>query len=123
MEELFETAVALAEDGRTTRKGMPKPLDLALFVSEFEQEVQGAFPPVAIQRIALGPLAWLGRRRGLGARYAPRTAYASEADVRVLAEEPAGRRALRKRSSPTGRRRSAPSTGSSRPRKGRAGED
>jgi hypothetical protein len=32
MEKLFETAVALAEDGRTTRKGMPKPLDLALFV-------------------------------------------------------------------------------------------
>lgn len=59
MEELFETAVALAEDGRTTRTGMPKPLDLALFVPEFEQEVQGPFPPVAIQRIALAPLAWL----------------------------------------------------------------
>ena len=76
MENLFETAVALAKDGRTTRNGMPKPLDLALFVSEFEHEVQGAFPPVALQRIALAPLARLARMRGLGARYAPRPAYA-----------------------------------------------
>jgi hypothetical protein len=74
MEKLFETAVALAEDGRTTRRGLPKPLDLALFVSEFEQEVRGAFPPVAIQRIALAPLAWFARKRGHGARYAPRPA-------------------------------------------------
>jgi mannose-6-phosphate isomerase-like protein (cupin superfamily) len=76
MEKLFETAAALAEDGRTTRKGMPKPLDLALLVNEFEQEVQGPFLPVAIQRIALAPLAWLARKRDLGARYAPRPAYA-----------------------------------------------
>jgi mannose-6-phosphate isomerase-like protein (cupin superfamily) len=30
MAELFETTVALAEEGRTTRRGLPKPLDLAL---------------------------------------------------------------------------------------------
>jgi nicotinamide-nucleotide amidase len=54
MEQLFETAVALADEGRTTRKGMPKPLDLALFVREFAQEVQGAFPPVWIQRATFG---------------------------------------------------------------------
>lgn len=76
MEQLFETAVALAEDGCTTRKGVPKPLDLALFVREFEQEVRGPFPPVAIQRIALAPLAWLARKRGRGARYTARPAYA-----------------------------------------------
>ena len=64
------------EEGRTTRKGMPKPLDLALLVSEFEPEVHRAFPPVAIQRTALAPLAWLARKRGLAARYAPRPAYA-----------------------------------------------
>lgn len=76
MEKLLETAVALAEDGRTTSKAMPKPLDLALFVREFEEEIQGAFPPVAIQRIALAPLGWLARKCGLGTRYAPRPAYA-----------------------------------------------
>jgi mannose-6-phosphate isomerase-like protein (cupin superfamily) len=76
MEELFETTVALAEEGRTTRKGLPKPLDLALFVREFENEVQGAFPPVWVQRATLAPLRWLARRLGRGARYAPRPAIA-----------------------------------------------
>jgi quercetin dioxygenase-like cupin family protein len=76
MEELFETAVALGKEGRTTRKGMPKPLDLALFVREFEQEVQGAFPPAWVQRLALAPVAWLARKRGLGTRYEPRPAMA-----------------------------------------------
>jgi quercetin dioxygenase-like cupin family protein len=69
MERLFETAVALAEQGRTMRNGIPKPLDLALFVREFEQEVQGAFPPLWLQRIVLAPLAWMAERRGLGAVY------------------------------------------------------
>jgi mannose-6-phosphate isomerase-like protein (cupin superfamily) len=73
MESLLETAVALAGEGRTTGKGMPKPLDLALFVREFEQEVQGAFPPVWIQRATLAPLAWIARRRGHAERYAPAT--------------------------------------------------
>jgi quercetin dioxygenase-like cupin family protein len=69
MERLFETAVALAEEGRATRKGIPKPLDLALFTREFEQEVQAAFPPVTVQRLALAPLAWLAKRRGYATRY------------------------------------------------------
>jgi quercetin dioxygenase-like cupin family protein len=69
MEQLFETAVALAEEGRTMMKGIPRPLDLALFVREFEQEVQSALPPVWLQRLALAPLAWLARRRGYDARY------------------------------------------------------
>jgi mannose-6-phosphate isomerase-like protein (cupin superfamily) len=76
MEQLFETTVALAEEGRTTRKGLPKPLDLALFVREFEQEVQGAFPPVWLQRLTLAPVGWLAKRRGHGARYAPEPAIA-----------------------------------------------
>ena len=64
MEQLFETAVALAEQGRTMLGGVPKPLELALFTREFEQEVQAAFPPRTIQRLALAPLARLGKRRG-----------------------------------------------------------
>ena len=63
MEQLFETAVMLAEQGRTMMGGIPKPLDLALFTREFEQEVQAAFPPRWLQRIALAPLAWLAQRR------------------------------------------------------------
>ena len=55
---------------------MPKPLDLALFVREFSDEVQGAFPPVWVQRLTLAPVAWLARKRGLAARYTPRPAVA-----------------------------------------------
>jgi AcrR family transcriptional regulator len=69
MEQLFETAVALAEEGRTMRKGIPKPLDLALFTREFEQEVQAAFPPLWLQRLALAPLARLAKRHGYATRY------------------------------------------------------
>jgi quercetin dioxygenase-like cupin family protein len=70
MERLFETAVGLAEEGRTMLGGIPKPLDLALFVEEFEDEVQKAFPPRWLQRAVLAPLAWIARRRVRKARLA-----------------------------------------------------
>jgi hypothetical protein len=77
MEQLFETSIELARGGRTTSTGMPKPLDLALFTREFAREVQGAFPPVRVQRAMLAPLAWIARKRGLAGRYErPRPAYA-----------------------------------------------
>jgi quercetin dioxygenase-like cupin family protein len=67
-EELFETVVALATEGRTLRSGMPKPLELALFMREFEQEVRA---PVgaSVARAVMAPLAWLAARRGLDRRY------------------------------------------------------
>ena len=64
MEQLFETAVALAEQGRTMLGGIPKPLELALFTREFDQEVQAAFPPLWLQQLVLAPLAWVARLRG-----------------------------------------------------------
>ena len=77
MERLFETAVELAEEDRVTSKGMPKPLDLALFVREFKDEVRGPGTPGWVQRAALAPLAWIARRRGRAERYtAPKPAYA-----------------------------------------------
>jgi hypothetical protein len=36
MERLYETVVGLARDGRITQTGMPKPLELALFMREFD---------------------------------------------------------------------------------------
>ena len=71
MERLFETTVALAEDGRVMATGMPKPLDLALFVREFKREVRGPYSPGFLQRALLAPLAWLATKRGYGARYVP----------------------------------------------------
>ena len=76
MERLFETAVALAREGRTTSTGMPTPLELALFTREFAQEVRGPFAPAWLQRMTLAPLAWLAARRGRDARYAGRPATA-----------------------------------------------
>jgi mannose-6-phosphate isomerase-like protein (cupin superfamily) len=64
MEQLFETTVRLANEGRTNAKGMPKPLDLALFVSEFENEVQAPFPPAPVVRALMAPLRAIARRRG-----------------------------------------------------------
>jgi mannose-6-phosphate isomerase-like protein (cupin superfamily) len=64
MERLFETVITLARDGRCLRSGMPKPLDLALFVREFRREVRAPFPPPFAVRAALAPLAWVAERRG-----------------------------------------------------------
>jgi len=69
MEELFETTVALAREGRTDKRGMPKPLDLALFMSVFDAEVRAPFAPNGLVRAVTAPASWLARRRGLDARY------------------------------------------------------
>jgi quercetin dioxygenase-like cupin family protein len=68
MEQLWETVVAMAREGRTFNSGLPRPLDLALFMREFEQEVRAPFAP-GVARAATAPLAWLAARRGLGRRY------------------------------------------------------
>ena len=70
MEQLFETTVALAREGRTMKSGMPKPLDLALFVRRFAREVRAPFPPAPVVRLLMAPLAAIARRRGHGDRYA-----------------------------------------------------
>jgi mannose-6-phosphate isomerase-like protein (cupin superfamily) len=68
MEQLWETVAALADEGRTFRSGLPRPLDLALFIREFEHEVRAPFAP-GLARAATAPLAWLAVRRGLARRY------------------------------------------------------
>ena len=69
MEELFETAVALAREGRTNMRGMPHPLDLALFMRNFDAEVKAPLAPAGVVRALMAPLSWLARHRGLDARY------------------------------------------------------
>ena len=61
MEQLLETAVRLAEDGRTLRSGMPRPLALAQFTRRFRREVRGPFPPAWVQQATMAPLAALAR--------------------------------------------------------------
>jgi quercetin dioxygenase-like cupin family protein len=68
MEQLFETVAALAAEGRTMPSGLPRPLDLALFMREFEQEVRAPVAP-GLVRAVMTPLASVAERRGLGQRY------------------------------------------------------
>ena len=68
MEELFETVAALAAEGRTMRSGMPRPLDLALFMREFQDEVAAPVAPRLV-RAVMAPLASLAEHRGLDGRY------------------------------------------------------
>jgi hypothetical protein len=68
MERLFETVAALARERRTFANGMPKPIELALFMRRFDDEVRAPIAP-GVVRIVTSPLAWLGRRRGLDRRY------------------------------------------------------
>ena len=48
---------------------MPSPLDLALFMRDFEREVRAPYLPAALVRAVTHPVAWLARRHGLDARY------------------------------------------------------
>jgi quercetin dioxygenase-like cupin family protein len=70
MEQLLETTVELALEGNVSRKGMPKPLHLALFVRRFAREVRAPFPPAWMVRVLMAPLAALASRRGHAERYA-----------------------------------------------------
>jgi quercetin dioxygenase-like cupin family protein len=76
MEQLLETSVELALEGNVTRKGMPKPLHLALFTRRFEREVRAPFPPAWTVRALMAPLAWIASRRGHAERYTPALAAA-----------------------------------------------
>ncbi len=66
--EFFETLFALAATDRLDAKGMPRLLQLAVMVPEFEREIRPLSPPWPLLRAAallLGPLA---RVRGYRAR-------------------------------------------------------
>jgi mannose-6-phosphate isomerase-like protein (cupin superfamily) len=63
-EELLETFVRLAQEGKIDRKGNPKPLELALLARAFEAEGYATKPPLAVQHVLLAPLAWLAKLLG-----------------------------------------------------------
>ena len=88
MEVLLETAVALARKGRTNGRGMPHPLDLALFMRAFEAEVKVPFIPVGVATAVMAPLAWVARRRGLDRSYVP---TATAPGARTDSSRPPGR--------------------------------
>jgi quercetin dioxygenase-like cupin family protein len=72
-ESLVETMFALAADGKTSRKGMPNPLRLAVIAKGHFDTVRLPFPPAWLQKGALAMGAPVGRLVGY------RPTYASEA--------------------------------------------
>jgi quercetin dioxygenase-like cupin family protein len=68
-EALLETMFALAADGKTNRKGMPNPLQLAVIAKEHFDTVRLPFPPAWLQKVGLALGAPLGRLAGYGATY------------------------------------------------------
>ena len=107
MEQLYETAVALAREGRTLRSGMPKPLELALFMREFEREVRAPVAP-GLVRAVMAPLVWMAARRGLDQRY---WALSGPAAARPAPTHPGAGRVSGTRPSPS----RPPSSGPGRP--------
>lgn len=69
MEELLETAAALAQDQHAAGRALPGLLDLALFMTDFEHEVAAPFLPRALVRLVMRGLARVARRLGLDATY------------------------------------------------------
>ena len=66
---MIETLYGLAREGHVNKRGMPHPLQLALFATEFSDVIVFRKPPAAVQRALFGALAPIARRRGYRATY------------------------------------------------------
>ncbi len=66
---MIETVFGLARLGHTNSKGMPHPLQLALFAQEFSDVIEFRSPPPVVQRMLFGALAPIARWRGYRATY------------------------------------------------------
>ena len=83
-ETLFENLFGLAQDGKVDPgSGLPGPLQMALILREFEDEIYLAGLPLLVQRALFGLLATVGGLLGYKARY-PRYSGPEE-------EQPPGR--------------------------------
>ncbi|MBX7254455.1 MAG: cupin domain-containing protein [Candidatus Promineofilum sp.] len=68
-EEMVITLFGLAAEGKTNKKGVPNPLQLAVISQEFTDTVQFMSPPPAVQKVIFAVLAPLGRALGYKASY------------------------------------------------------
>jgi quercetin dioxygenase-like cupin family protein len=66
---MLETLFGLAREGHVNARGLPDPLQLALFATEFSDVFVLRKPPAAVQRVVFGALAPVARRRGYRATY------------------------------------------------------
>jgi quercetin dioxygenase-like cupin family protein len=68
-EAMLETAAALARDQKEDGRMLPRPLDLALFMGDFDREVRAPYLPAPLVRAVLRPLQGLARSLGRDTRY------------------------------------------------------
>src|SRR5947207_2922250 len=68
-EQLIETMFSLAGDGKTSKKGMPNPLRLAVIAKYHFDDVRLPLIPHVLQRAALAMGAPLGRALGYSPTY------------------------------------------------------
>jgi mannose-6-phosphate isomerase-like protein (cupin superfamily) len=67
--QMIETLFGLARDGHTNPKGMPDPLQLAMFATEFRDVLVLRRPPAAVQSAIFGLLRPIARARGYRGTY------------------------------------------------------
>jgi mannose-6-phosphate isomerase-like protein (cupin superfamily) len=70
-EQLIETMYGLAADGKTSKKGMPNPLRLAVIARHHFDDVRLPVVPHALQKVALAMGAPVGRIFGYHSVYVP----------------------------------------------------
>jgi quercetin dioxygenase-like cupin family protein len=69
MEQLLETAAAMAAEQRSTSRLLPNPIQLALFMRDFDREVSAPYLPPGLVHLATGMVAALAKWLRLDARY------------------------------------------------------
>ena len=69
MQDLLQTAAALAREQHAAARRLPRPLDLALFMRDFEREVRVPYLPAALVKAVIRRAARLAGRCGADARY------------------------------------------------------
>jgi mannose-6-phosphate isomerase-like protein (cupin superfamily) len=67
--QMIETLFGLARDGHTNAKGVPDPLQLAMFATEFRDVLVLRRPPAFVQSALFGLLRPIARRRGYRGTY------------------------------------------------------
>jgi quercetin dioxygenase-like cupin family protein len=80
-ETLLETIFGLASDGKTDDRGLPSPLQLAVLMRAYREEIRLARPSPAAQSLLFGPLAIAGRLVGYRSSYARYSADPAEVSV------------------------------------------
>ena len=66
---MIENLFGLANDGHTNAKGMPNPLQLTMFATEFRDVLVFKRPPAAVQSLVFGVLRPVAVARGYRATY------------------------------------------------------